>query len=59
MQTLHDWYMQACREGDIMLIMAVRDEHYFRGKDKIRIYFEELFQLFNEDTIDKSLISCY
>ena len=59
MRRLHDWYMKACVKGDIMLIMAVRDEHYFRGDDEIHIEFEELVQLFNQDAMDKYLISCY
>ena len=59
MWRLHEWYMQASKEGNTMLIVAVREEHYFRGNDEIYIDFEELFQLFNKDTIDKSLVSCY
>jgi hypothetical protein len=51
--------MQACGEGSIMLIVALRDEHYFRGNDEIHIDFEELFQLFNQDALDKSLVTCY
>lgn len=59
MRRLHEWYMQASKEGNIMLIVAVREEHYFRGNDEMHIDFEELFQLFNQDAIDKSLVSCY
>ena len=59
MRRLHEWYMQSCRESQIWLIAAVRDEHYFRGDDEIHIEFEELFQLFKQDALDKSLISCY
>ena len=35
------------------------DEHFLRGRDEIHIEFEELFQLFNQDAIDKSIISAY
>nr|XP_051219540.1 uncharacterized protein LOC127336738 [Lolium perenne] len=59
MRRLHEWYMQACKDGSIMIIVALRDEHYFRGHDEIHIEFEELFQLFNQDALDKSLVSCY
>jgi hypothetical protein len=59
MRRLHDWYMQSCREGSIMLVVAVRDEHYFRGDDEIHVDFSELFQLYKNDALDKSLISCY
>jgi hypothetical protein len=51
--------MQPSAEGGIMLIAAVREEHYFRGNNEIHIDFEELFQLFNQDSIAKSLVSCY
>ena len=59
MQRLHEWYMQACRNSDRYLTVGVRYEHYFRGKEEINIDFEELFQLFNQDALDKALISCY
>ena len=59
MRKLHDWYMQACKEENIMLIVGIREEHYFRGNEEIHIDFEELFQLFNQDALDKALISCY
>ena len=59
MRKLHDWYMQACRESKIFLIVGIKDEHYFRGNEEINIEFEELFQLFNQDALDKTLMSCY
>ena len=59
MRRLHEWYIKACEEGNNMLLTAIREEHYFRGKDEIQIEFEELFQLYNQDVIDKSLVSCY
>ena len=59
MRRLHEWYMHASKEGNIMLMVAVRDEHYIRGPDEINIDFEELFQLYNQDALDKSLVSCY
>ena len=59
MRKLHDWYMQACRESKIFLIVGIKDEHYFRGNEEVNIEFEELFQLFNQDALDKSFMSCY
>ena len=41
-----------------MLMVKVKKEHYFR-EDEICINFEELFQLYNQDTLDKSIVSCY
>ena len=59
MRRLHEWYMQASKEGTIMLMVAVKDEHYFRVSDEICVMFEEFFQLYNQDALDKSIVSCY
>ncbi|KAK1611905.1 hypothetical protein QYE76_035578 [Lolium multiflorum] len=59
MRRLHEWYMRACRKGDRYLTVSIRDEHYFRGKEEINLELEELFQLFNQDALDKAVISCY
>ncbi|KAK1602634.1 hypothetical protein QYE76_059210 [Lolium multiflorum] len=54
MRRLYTWHLQAYRNSDRYLTVAVRDEHYFRGKEEINLEFEELFQ-----SLDKSIISCY
>ena len=59
MRRLHEWYMQASEAGNTMLMVAVRDEHYFRGRDEIHVEFDELFQLYNQDDLDKYLVSSY
>jgi hypothetical protein len=60
MQRLHHWYVEACsKEGSNMIMVGIRDEHYFRGKAEMFIEFEELFQLYNQDAINKTIISCY
>lgn len=59
MRRLHEWYLKACRRGDRYLTVYLRDEHYFRGEDEINLELEELFQLFNQDALDKAVISCY
>jgi hypothetical protein len=59
MRKLHDWYMQASHNSEAYLVVGIKDEHYFRGNEEINIEFEELFQLFNQDALDKSLMSCY
>jgi hypothetical protein len=41
-----------------ILLVEVSKEH-FLGEDLIHIDFEELFQVFNQDALDKSLISSY
>lgn len=40
------------------LMVKVKEEHYFHAKD-LWVEFQELFQLFNQDALDKSIISCY
>jgi hypothetical protein len=59
MRKLHEWYKQASKKGNVILIAVVREEHYFRGNDEIHIDFEELFQLFNQAAMDKSPVNCY
>ncbi|KAK1660581.1 hypothetical protein QYE76_048740 [Lolium multiflorum] len=59
MRRLHEWYLKACRRSESYLTVYLRDEHYFRGEDEINLELEELFQLFNQDALDKAVISCY
>ena len=58
MQRLHEWYMEASKEGNNWLV-GIRDEHYFNGDDEMYIEFDELFQLYNQDALDKTIVSCY
>jgi hypothetical protein len=41
-----------------ILLLKISKEH-FLGEDLIHIEFEEIFQLFNQDALDKSLVSSY
>ena len=50
--------MEVIKEGREMLMVAVKNEHYFR-EDLLCIELEELFQLYNQDALDKSIVSCY
>lgn len=59
MRALHKWYKDASADGDEILSVKLRDEHYFMGEQTIHIDFDELFQLFNQKALDKSIISCY
>ena len=59
MRRLHDWYMKVSKEGLQWIILEIEDETFFRGKQEIHIEVCELFQLFNQDALDKSLVSCY
>ena len=59
MYELHDWYMKITksnnREG---LMVKVKEEYYFH-KLALSVEYSELFQLFNQDALDKSIVSCY
>ena len=59
MRRLHKWYMQASKEGKNWIMLGIKDEHYGRGNDEINIEFVELFQLYNQDAIDKAIVSAY
>ena len=43
MRRLHEWYMEASKEGSNWLMVGIRDEHFFSGNDEINIEFDELF----------------
>ena len=58
LRQLHQWYMKAAKAGHDHLWVAYRKEHYFRD-DAIYVQFSEIFQLFNQDALDKALVSCY
>jgi hypothetical protein len=50
--------MDAVKREREMILAKVTKEHYL-GEDEIHIDFEELFQLLNQDALDKCLVSCY
>jgi hypothetical protein len=50
--------LEVAKEGREMLIVKVTNEHYL-GEEEIHIELEELFQLFKQDALSKSLVSCY
>jgi hypothetical protein len=60
MQKLHDWYMKTCSESrkDVLSI-GIKEEHDFVGLDLISVEFDELFQLYNQKDLDKSILASY
>ena len=58
MRKLHDWYMEEAKKGRIMIVAKVPHEYYFR-EDEVHVDFSKLFQLYNFDALDKTLMSCY
>ena len=60
MRRLHNWYMHATKAGANWIVLRVTKKHHGKEKDDmISIEFDELFQLFNQDALDKSIISAY
>jgi hypothetical protein len=58
MGNLHQWYLGACKENTSYIVADIPEDYYFR-KEEIHIEMNELWQLFNLDALDKSLMSCY
>ena len=58
LRRLHLWYEKAVAAGHDVFWVSYKKEHYFTD-DAMYIPFSEIFQLFNQDSLDKSLVSCY
>ena len=59
MYELHQWYMNITNISDrFSLMVNVKEEHYFHEK-ALSVEYSELFQLYNQDALDKSIVSCY
>ena len=59
MYELHQWYLREVKTADRdSLMVKVKEEHYFHAL-ALSVEYTELFQLFNQEALDKSLVSCY
>ena len=58
LRRLHHWYENAAAAGHDVFWVSYKKEHYFTD-DAMYIPFSENFQLFNQDALDKALVSCY
>ena len=59
MYELHDWYMKITKISNReSLMVQVEEDHYF-NKKALSVEYSELFQLYNQDALDKSIASCY
>nr|XP_051211676.1 uncharacterized protein LOC127329178 [Lolium perenne] len=58
MRNLHQWYLDVCKENTTFIVANIPDAYYFR-REVLHIEISELWQLFNLDSLDKSLMSCY
>jgi hypothetical protein len=59
MRRLHSWYLETCKDGIDGMAMGIKSEHDFIGVDTIPVEFEEIWQLYNKDALDKTLMNCY
>ena len=60
MRRLHEWYMDTCRKsGKDSMMVRIKYEHGLIGVELLPVEFVELFQLFNQDALDKQLMTCY
>jgi len=58
MRALHNWYLKASAEGQMLISALVKDEHYFRGADEI-IMFSKSFGICTIKTPSTSLYSAH
>ena len=55
---LHHWYMEAAKEKKTCFMAKVQQQHYFEDYG-VEVAFSDLFQMYNQHALDKSIISCY
>ena len=59
MYELHQWYMDITKISNRESLMVnVNKDHYYHEK-VVTVEYAELFQLYNKDALDKSIISFY
>ena len=59
MYELHEWYMDITKRSDReSLMVQVKKDHYYH-ENVVTVEYSELFQLYNQDALDKSIVSCY
>ena len=59
MRRVHEWYMEATKKGANWIHIGIKNEYYVSVDGVLMIEFVELFQLFNQDAIDKAIHSAY
>jgi len=56
MQRLHDLYMKVMSDCNFMQDAKITDEDFFRGEAIIWIDWEEIYQLYYQDSLDISMV---
>ena len=59
MRELHQWYMKVSATKDVIFRARVQDRHFHRGMDDVWIEFENLYDLYHQDALDKYLHSVF
>ena len=59
MHELHNWYLKYSSEGNIMFVAHIKDSHFHRGMDNVWIELVNLWDLYHQDALDKSLLSTF
>ena len=59
MYEVHRWYMDITKISNRESLMVnVNKDHYYHEK-AVTVENSELIRLYNKDTLDKSIVSCY
>jgi len=59
MRNLHQWYKREIIPFELESLMVKVKREYYHNGTELWIANEELFQLFHQKALDKSLVSCY
>ena len=59
MHELHNLYLKYSSEGNIMFAARIKDSHFHRGMDDVWIELVNLWDLYHQDALDKSLLSTF
>jgi hypothetical protein len=59
MRRVHNWYLEESANSENWLYLRIKDEHYGYGNGLVMIEFVELYQLYQMDDLDKSILSAY
>lgn len=56
---LHQWYLRESAKGRQGFYARFKEFHFFREPDDIWISFEEIYQLYQKDALDWTLMACW
>ena len=59
MRRVHNWYLKESANSENWIFLRIKNEHYRHGNGLVMIEFEELYQLYQMDDLDKSILSAY